>query len=70
MSHRIIISSVAQAPAEGGGIIALHEAESINVTVEYVPSHDLSDNEVGKRVAKLLRQVRQMQGHDHEHEES
>lgn len=49
MSHRIIISSAIESPG------------SVGVNVEFVPPHDMSEKDVGKKVEKLLKQVKQMQ---------
>lgn len=64
MSHRIIISSIATPASQSGVVISHVEQEEISVTVDYMPSHAMSERDVGKKVAQLLRQVKRMKGEE------
>ena len=52
MSHRIIISSRASAPAAS---MAQSVASSITYELEFTPSHDLPETIVNQRIAKARR---------------
>jgi hypothetical protein len=60
VSHRIIISSRASAPASSIAEHA-HAASSITYELEFTPSHDLPDNVVNQRIAKARKALAKLE---------
>lgn len=60
MSHRIIITSAVTPVTPVSVQSESEQPSSIAVEVTYTPSHDLTPEQVGDRVTKILKKIAQM----------
>lgn len=60
MSHRIIVSSKAASDGTGVPVAEHEESQSVTYEITYTPSHDLTPEQVGDKVAKLLKLAAKM----------
>lgn len=55
MSHYIIINGVKTRGPHGPLLVEASEEEAVSYEIKYTPSHDMTENQVGDAVTKILK---------------